>query len=223
MAPRSAALINLLRKRNGWTLRQMSEKVGIPLSTLAKVEADKLSLTYDKLQQLTARLGMTMTEFLGQAEIVARGLGAGGDGPPQPDDRRQLDPGHDAQLRLRVPVRRPAREAHGADHRADPRARPCRVRRAGAASGRGIHLRARRLDRGAPAVLHDGDAEGRPGHLHRQHHGSRLRREGLRERAGARRVFRRGPRRVDQHRRGTRRLRAGSSRPVAAAGKSDLG
>ena len=62
------ALVNLLRKRNGWTLREMSEKVGIPLSTLAKVEADKLSLTYDKLQQLTARVGMTMTEFLGQAE-----------------------------------------------------------------------------------------------------------------------------------------------------------
>src|SRR6187399_683625 len=61
-------LINLLRRQNGWTLRQMSAKVGIPLSTLAKVEADKLSLTYDKLQQFTTRLGMTLTEFLGQAE-----------------------------------------------------------------------------------------------------------------------------------------------------------
>ncbi len=66
-------LIGLLRQRNGWTLRQMSEKVGIPLSTLAKVETDKLSLTYDKLQQLTARLGMTMTEFLGQADESSRG------------------------------------------------------------------------------------------------------------------------------------------------------
>lgn len=49
----------------------MSEKVGIPLSTLAKVEADKLSLTYDKLQQFTSRLGLTMTEFLAQAEAPA--------------------------------------------------------------------------------------------------------------------------------------------------------
>lgn len=64
------ALIGLLRKQRGWTLREMSEQVGIPLSTLAKVEADKLSLTYDKLQQLTARVGMTMTEFLGQAETA---------------------------------------------------------------------------------------------------------------------------------------------------------
>ena len=66
-------LIRLLRKDNNWTLRQMSEKVGIPLSTLAKVEADKLSLTYDKLQSLTSRLGMSMTEFLGQAGAAPRG------------------------------------------------------------------------------------------------------------------------------------------------------
>jgi transcriptional regulator with XRE-family HTH domain len=64
------SLIHLVRQQNGWTLRQMSEKVGIPLSTLAKVEADKLSLTYDKLQQFTSRLGVTMTEFLAQAEAV---------------------------------------------------------------------------------------------------------------------------------------------------------
>jgi transcriptional regulator with XRE-family HTH domain len=64
-------LIRLLRRRNAWTLRQMSEKVGIPLSTLAKVEQDKLSLTYDKLQQFSSRLGLTMTEFLAQAETPA--------------------------------------------------------------------------------------------------------------------------------------------------------
>lgn len=61
-------LIRVLRGQKNWTLRQMSEKVGIPLSTLAKVEQDKLSLTYDKLQQFTSRLGLTMTEFLAQAE-----------------------------------------------------------------------------------------------------------------------------------------------------------
>ena len=52
----------------------MSEKVGIPLSTLAKVEADKLSLTYDKLQRFTSRLGLTMVEFLAQGEAPATGL-----------------------------------------------------------------------------------------------------------------------------------------------------
>jgi len=61
-------LVRLLRQRNNWTLRQMSEIVGIPLSTLAKVEADKLSLTYDKLQQFASRLGLTMAEFLAEGE-----------------------------------------------------------------------------------------------------------------------------------------------------------
>jgi transcriptional regulator with XRE-family HTH domain len=65
------SLIAALRRQKKWTLRQMSEKVGVPLSTLAKVEQDKLSLTYDKLQQFTSRLGLTMTEFLAQADPPA--------------------------------------------------------------------------------------------------------------------------------------------------------
>ena len=65
------SLIRDLRRQRGWTLRQMSDKVGIPLSTLAKVEQDKLSLTYDKLQQFTSRLGLTLTAFLAPAEAHA--------------------------------------------------------------------------------------------------------------------------------------------------------
>jgi len=67
------SLIGLVRERNGWTLRQMSDKVGIPLSTLAKVEAGKLSLTYDKLQQFASRLGLTLAEFLAQADTPVAG------------------------------------------------------------------------------------------------------------------------------------------------------
>jgi transcriptional regulator with XRE-family HTH domain len=59
-------LLKAERQRRGWTLREMSEHVGIPLSTLAKVEQDKLSLTYDKLQQMTTRLGVTLADFLAQ-------------------------------------------------------------------------------------------------------------------------------------------------------------
>ena len=39
-----------------WTLKEMSERSGIPVSTLSKVEHDRLTLTYDKLQQLSQRL-----------------------------------------------------------------------------------------------------------------------------------------------------------------------
>lgn len=64
-------LVRGLREQKSWTLRQMSTKVGIPLSTLAKVEADKLSLTYEKLQQLCGRMGISLTEFLGSGDAVA--------------------------------------------------------------------------------------------------------------------------------------------------------
>lgn len=56
-------LLRQLRKRNDWTLKEMSERTGIPLSTLSKVEHDRLTLSYDKLQQLGERLGLRMAEL----------------------------------------------------------------------------------------------------------------------------------------------------------------
>jgi transcriptional regulator with XRE-family HTH domain len=78
-------LIKIVRQRNGWTLREMSARVGIPLSTLAKVEADKLSLTYDKLQQFTHGLGLSMAEFLSEGDA-----GAAADSTPAIMGRRSL-------------------------------------------------------------------------------------------------------------------------------------
>ena len=52
-----------LRAGNGWTLKEMSLRTGIPFSTLSKVEHDRLTLTYDKLQQLGERLGLRMSEL----------------------------------------------------------------------------------------------------------------------------------------------------------------
>jgi transcriptional regulator with XRE-family HTH domain len=62
------SLLRSLRSRNGWTLKEMSERCGIPLSTLSKVEHDRLSLTYDKLQQLSQRLNIRMSELLADPE-----------------------------------------------------------------------------------------------------------------------------------------------------------
>ena len=61
-------LLKALRAHNGWTLREMSERSGIPVSTLSKVEHDRLTLTYDKLQQLSQRLGMRMSELFAESE-----------------------------------------------------------------------------------------------------------------------------------------------------------
>ncbi|WP_125953513.1 helix-turn-helix domain-containing protein [Novosphingobium sp. MD-1] len=65
--PTLGALVRGLRSRNGWTLKQMSEKAGIPVSTLSKVEHDRLTLTYDKLQQISQRLGLRMSELFAES------------------------------------------------------------------------------------------------------------------------------------------------------------
>lgn len=65
--PTIGSLLRALRARNGWTLKQMSTRSGIPLSTLSKVEHDRLTLTYDKLQMLSQRLNMTMSELFAEA------------------------------------------------------------------------------------------------------------------------------------------------------------
>lgn len=72
-APTLGKLLRNLRDRNRWTLKQMSEHSGIPLSTLSKVEHDRLTLTYDKLLQLSRRLGLRMSElFAEEAEDVVQ-------------------------------------------------------------------------------------------------------------------------------------------------------
>lgn len=62
------ALLRGLRNRNQWTLKEMSDESGIPVSTLSKVEHDRLTLTYDKLLQLSDRLGIPITELFAQPE-----------------------------------------------------------------------------------------------------------------------------------------------------------
>lgn len=57
-----------LRARHGWTLKEMSAKTGIPVSTLSKIEHDRLTLSYDKLQQLARRLGLRMSELFAEGE-----------------------------------------------------------------------------------------------------------------------------------------------------------
>ena len=65
--PTLGTLLRGLRMRNGWTLKEMSERTLIPLSTLSKVEHDRLTLTYDKLQQLSRQLNIRMSELFAES------------------------------------------------------------------------------------------------------------------------------------------------------------
>ncbi|HMN46492.1 MAG TPA: XRE family transcriptional regulator [Povalibacter sp.] len=64
--PTLGRLLRSLRTRNDWTLKEMSKRTGIPLSTLAKVEHDRLTLTYDKLLQLSERLKIPMADLFAE-------------------------------------------------------------------------------------------------------------------------------------------------------------
>ena len=65
------AHLKALRSKNGWTLKEMSQKTGIPLSTLSKVENDRLTLTYEKLQQVSERLNIRMSELFAETDVVS--------------------------------------------------------------------------------------------------------------------------------------------------------
>ena len=66
--PTLGSLMRALRNRQGLTLKQMSTITGIPFSTLAKVEHDRLTLTYDKLQLISERLNVRMAELFAEPE-----------------------------------------------------------------------------------------------------------------------------------------------------------
>lgn len=65
--PTLGTVLRELRAKFGWTLKEMSAKCGIPVSTLSKVEHDRLTLTYDKLQQLSQRLNIRMSDLFAEA------------------------------------------------------------------------------------------------------------------------------------------------------------
>ncbi len=69
--PTLGALMRALRVRYGLTLKEMSTRTGVPFSTLSKVEHDRLTLTYDKLQMISERLNIRMSELFAELEGAA--------------------------------------------------------------------------------------------------------------------------------------------------------
>ena len=69
--PTLGAVIRNLRSMKGWTLREMSERTDIPVSTLSKVEHDRLTLTYDKLLQLSQKLDIRIADLFTEADPSA--------------------------------------------------------------------------------------------------------------------------------------------------------
>lgn len=58
------AALRALRKRRGWTLADVSEHTGLPVSTLSKIENGKMSLSYDKLVRLSTGFEIDISQLL---------------------------------------------------------------------------------------------------------------------------------------------------------------
>jgi transcriptional regulator with XRE-family HTH domain len=65
------AVLKTLRKRNGWTLTVVSERTGVPVSTLSKLENGKMALTFDKLLRISQGLDIDFSRLLGPAAGAA--------------------------------------------------------------------------------------------------------------------------------------------------------
>jgi transcriptional regulator with XRE-family HTH domain len=71
--PSLGAIVRKIRKDRAWTLAELSKASGIPLSTLSKIENDKLTLTYDRLLGFCQSLGISLAELLVETESEDRG------------------------------------------------------------------------------------------------------------------------------------------------------
>ena len=72
---RPGVALRALRMQRGWTLAEVSKRTDLPISTLSKIENDKMSLSYDKLARLSTGLGVDISQlFMPQIVGMANGM-----------------------------------------------------------------------------------------------------------------------------------------------------
>src|ERR1700743_2071005 len=62
-AARPGAALKALRMQRGWTLAEVSTRTDLPVSTLSKIENDRMSLSYDKLARISSGLGVDISQL----------------------------------------------------------------------------------------------------------------------------------------------------------------
>ncbi len=65
-------LVKTLRLERGWTLTDASRHCGLAISTLSKVENNRLSLTFDNLLKLAVGFGIDVGDLFTPVEVSAR-------------------------------------------------------------------------------------------------------------------------------------------------------
>ena len=75
---RPGVALRALRMQQGWTLAEVSKLTNLPISTLSKIENDKMSLSYDKLARLSTGLSVDISQlFMPQVVGMAAGMMSG--------------------------------------------------------------------------------------------------------------------------------------------------
>jgi transcriptional regulator with XRE-family HTH domain len=69
---RPGAALKALRMQRGWTLAEVSDRTDLPVSTLSKIENDRMSLSYDKLARISAGLDVDISQLF-TPQIVGNG------------------------------------------------------------------------------------------------------------------------------------------------------
>jgi transcriptional regulator with XRE-family HTH domain len=62
------AMLKKIRIQKGWTLKEVGRRTVYPVSTLSKIENDRVSLTYDKLTRISAGLEVDFSSLFGGQE-----------------------------------------------------------------------------------------------------------------------------------------------------------
>jgi transcriptional regulator with XRE-family HTH domain len=58
------AALRAFRRKQAWTLAQVCQRTGLPVSTLSRIETDQISPTYDQLSKLSRGLELDMAQLL---------------------------------------------------------------------------------------------------------------------------------------------------------------
>jgi transcriptional regulator with XRE-family HTH domain len=71
---RPGAALRALRMQRGWTLAEVSKRTDLPISTLSKIENDRVSLTYDKLARISTGLGVDISQLFTPQAVPGSGV-----------------------------------------------------------------------------------------------------------------------------------------------------
>ncbi|HEX5258284.1 MAG TPA: XRE family transcriptional regulator [Sphingomicrobium sp.] len=93
--PALGRVLRDIRNRRGWTLRETSARVGIAVSSLSKIENNRLTLTYDKLFELSRKLDVPVSELFMQVEPAETAVTGRRSIGRQQDAARISAPGYD--------------------------------------------------------------------------------------------------------------------------------